>query len=255
MKNTDVKQIALFLIVLTILLPGLSATAQQTPAADRVTMYHVQRRIIRPAARAGRKSATAPLCSNAGTTFVGQIPPALPLLRPGRAAERPQRTLLLERQLASVLPGVSHRESHCPLGSRLQSRPDPLERPSDRHRPFHRRTGIFRFDADSGRQRHRHVPGCRAGGDGRCLARPPAAELAQTGSQSRHSGSRSRKGTAGLRPGRRPVSWYCDKHYYAILGGYSDSGPGGKRMFAEYLYRSPDLLRWEYLHPFIDTDP
>ena len=39
MKNTDVKQIALFLIVLTTLLPGLSATAQQTPAADRVTMY------------------------------------------------------------------------------------------------------------------------------------------------------------------------------------------------------------------------
>lgn len=26
-------------------------------------------------------------------------------------------------------------------------------------------------------------------------------------------------------------------------------------MFAEYLYRSPDLLRWEYLHPFIDADP
>ena len=39
MKNTDVKQIALFLIVLTTLLPGFSATAQQTPAADRVTMY------------------------------------------------------------------------------------------------------------------------------------------------------------------------------------------------------------------------
>lgn len=38
-RASIIKQIALFLIVLTTLLPGLSATAQQTPAADRVTMY------------------------------------------------------------------------------------------------------------------------------------------------------------------------------------------------------------------------
>ena len=39
-----------------------------------------------------------------------------------------------------------------------------------------------------------------------------------------------------------------------ISGGTLPHGPSGKRMRAEFLFRSHDLATWEYLHPFLEDD-
>jgi beta-fructofuranosidase len=51
-----------------------------------------------------------------------------------------------------------------------------------------------------------------------------------------------------------PCVWKKDGMYYALSGGTQASGPGGKRVAADYLFRSRDLAQWEYLHPFVDND-
>ncbi|HUT31259.1 MAG TPA: glycoside hydrolase family 32 protein [Sedimentisphaerales bacterium] len=50
-----------------------------------------------------------------------------------------------------------------------------------------------------------------------------------------------------------PCIWKKDGVYYSLSGG-SLPGPGGKRVRANFLFRSKDLAKWEYLHPFVEDD-
>jgi len=45
-----------------------------------------------------------------------------------------------------------------------------------------------------------------------------------------------------------------DGVYYSLSGGTTPTGPGGKRVRANFLLRSEDLIKWEYLHPFLEDD-
>ncbi len=51
-----------------------------------------------------------------------------------------------------------------------------------------------------------------------------------------------------------PCIWKKDGVYYALTSGTLPWGPGGKRMRAEFLHRSKDLVTWEYMHPFLEDD-
>jgi beta-fructofuranosidase len=51
-----------------------------------------------------------------------------------------------------------------------------------------------------------------------------------------------------------PCIWEKDGMYYALSGGTLPNGPGGSRVAADFLFRSKDLVHWEYLHPFIEGD-
>lgn len=51
-----------------------------------------------------------------------------------------------------------------------------------------------------------------------------------------------------------PCIWKKDGYYYAILAGTRPVGPGGKNIRAEFLFKSKDLSKWEYLHPFVEND-
>jgi len=50
-----------------------------------------------------------------------------------------------------------------------------------------------------------------------------------------------------------PCIWKKDGLYYSLSGG-TLPGPGGKRVRANFLFRSKDLASWEYLHPFVEDD-
>jgi beta-fructofuranosidase len=50
-----------------------------------------------------------------------------------------------------------------------------------------------------------------------------------------------------------PCIWRKDDHYYALSAGQLP-GPGGRRVRANFLFRSADLSHWEYLHPFVEND-
>jgi len=50
-----------------------------------------------------------------------------------------------------------------------------------------------------------------------------------------------------------PCIWKKDGLYYSLSGG-TLPGPGGKRVRADFLFRSKDLASWEYLHPFVEDD-
>jgi len=50
-----------------------------------------------------------------------------------------------------------------------------------------------------------------------------------------------------------PCIWKKDSVYYSLSGG-TLPGPGGKRVRANFLFRSKDLAKWEYLHPFVEDD-
>jgi beta-fructofuranosidase len=50
-----------------------------------------------------------------------------------------------------------------------------------------------------------------------------------------------------------PCIWRNDDMYYALSGGQLP-GPGGRRVATDFLFRSQDLVHWEYLHPFIEDD-
>jgi len=50
-----------------------------------------------------------------------------------------------------------------------------------------------------------------------------------------------------------PCIWKKEGMYYSLSGGHLP-GPGGKRTRANFLFRSKDLARWEYLHPFVEDD-
>ena len=51
-----------------------------------------------------------------------------------------------------------------------------------------------------------------------------------------------------------PCIWKKDGMYYSLSGGTLPDGPGGKRVRANFLLRSKDLARWEYLHPLAEDD-
>jgi beta-fructofuranosidase len=51
-----------------------------------------------------------------------------------------------------------------------------------------------------------------------------------------------------------PCIWKSDGTYYALTAGTMNEGPGGKPIRAEFLHRSKDLAKWEYLHPFLEDD-
>ena len=51
-----------------------------------------------------------------------------------------------------------------------------------------------------------------------------------------------------------PCIWKKDGMYYSLSGGTLPHDPSGKRTRAEFLFRSPDLQTWEYLHPFVEGD-
>lgn len=50
-----------------------------------------------------------------------------------------------------------------------------------------------------------------------------------------------------------PCIWKKDGLYYSLSGG-TLPGPGGKRIRANFLFRSKDLAKWEYMHPFVEDD-
>ena len=51
-----------------------------------------------------------------------------------------------------------------------------------------------------------------------------------------------------------PSIWKKDDYYYSLSAGRSYTGPGGKPVRADYLFRSKDLEDWEYLHEFVEDD-
>jgi len=51
-----------------------------------------------------------------------------------------------------------------------------------------------------------------------------------------------------------PCIWKKGDMYYSLSGGTLPDGPGGKRIRANFLLRSKDLAKWEYLHPFAEDD-
>ncbi len=51
-----------------------------------------------------------------------------------------------------------------------------------------------------------------------------------------------------------PNIWKKDGMYYTILAGVQPVGPGGKNIRAEFLFKSSDLVKWEYMHPFLEND-
>lgn len=51
-----------------------------------------------------------------------------------------------------------------------------------------------------------------------------------------------------------PCLWQKDGIYYSLSGGTLPHPPSGKRTRADFLLRSPDLVTWEYLHPFVEGD-
>ena len=50
-----------------------------------------------------------------------------------------------------------------------------------------------------------------------------------------------------------PCIWRKDGLYYALSAGQLP-GPGGRRVRADFLFRSTDLAHWEYLYPFVEDD-
>jgi beta-fructofuranosidase len=51
-----------------------------------------------------------------------------------------------------------------------------------------------------------------------------------------------------------PCIWKHDGVYYSLSGGTMRTGPGGKRLRADFLWRSRDLAKWQFMHQFIEND-
>ncbi len=50
-----------------------------------------------------------------------------------------------------------------------------------------------------------------------------------------------------------PCIWKKGRFYYSLSGGYK-KGIKGERLAEQWLFRSQDLIHWEYLHPFVTND-
>lgn len=46
--------------------------------------------------------------------------------------------------------------------------------------------------------------------------------------------------------------WKKDGFYYSLSGSVDYSGPAGRPVLAEFLFRSRDLSRWEFMHQFVE---
>jgi len=51
-----------------------------------------------------------------------------------------------------------------------------------------------------------------------------------------------------------PCIWKKGDYYYSLSGGYLPYADSWKYRAADFLFRSKDLISWEYLHPFIEGD-
>lgn len=51
-----------------------------------------------------------------------------------------------------------------------------------------------------------------------------------------------------------PCIWKSDGVYYALSGNRTNTGPGGKPVAGNSLFRSLDLEKWEYMHEFVEND-
>ena len=51
-----------------------------------------------------------------------------------------------------------------------------------------------------------------------------------------------------------PCIWKKDDTYYSLSGAVDYIGPGGRPVLAEFLFRSRDLVHWEYMHPFVESN-
>ncbi len=51
-----------------------------------------------------------------------------------------------------------------------------------------------------------------------------------------------------------PCIWKKDGLYYSLSGGKLPHETSGRRRPAEFLFKSSDLVNWEYLHPFVEGD-
>lgn len=51
-----------------------------------------------------------------------------------------------------------------------------------------------------------------------------------------------------------PCIWVKDSIYFSLSAGRLNEGPGGKPVRANFLFRSKDLAKWEYVHEFVEDD-
>ena len=53
-----------------------------------------------------------------------------------------------------------------------------------------------------------------------------------------------------------PCIWKKDDLYYSLSAGRKPDpdGPSDRMMRANFLFRSKDLVNWEYMHPFVEND-
>jgi len=51
-----------------------------------------------------------------------------------------------------------------------------------------------------------------------------------------------------------PCIWKKDDFYYSLSGGYLPYDDSSKYRVAEFLFKSIDLINWEYMHSFIEKD-
>lgn len=51
-----------------------------------------------------------------------------------------------------------------------------------------------------------------------------------------------------------PCIWRQGEYYYSLSGATQPTGPAGKTVPLESLFRSRDLANWEYMHPFVEGD-
>lgn len=51
-----------------------------------------------------------------------------------------------------------------------------------------------------------------------------------------------------------PCLWKTGEYYYMLSGSTQSTGPDGRLVPAEYLFRSRNLKDWEYRHPFVVDD-
>ena len=51
-----------------------------------------------------------------------------------------------------------------------------------------------------------------------------------------------------------PCIWKKNGTYFSLSGGTLPHAPTGKRTRANFLFKSNDLINWEYLHPFVEGD-
>ena len=51
-----------------------------------------------------------------------------------------------------------------------------------------------------------------------------------------------------------PCIWKKNGTYFSLSAGTLPHAPTGKRTRANFLFKSNDLINWEYLHPFVEGD-